>query len=106
MKKIEVIIRMSKVSDVITALSQVGYQSAVISEVEGREKGKEPDEKPPGKTSMDEPPTKRRLEIIAKDEDVKKIILVIREASRPKKIGDGNIFRHPLYDTIHIRSVK
>ena len=106
MKKIEVIIRMSKVSDVITALSQVGYQSAVISEVEGREKGKEPDKKPGGKTYMDEPPTQRRLEIIAKDEDVKKIIVAIREASKPKKIGDGNMFRHPLYDTIHISSIK
>jgi nitrogen regulatory protein PII len=55
---------------------------------------------------MDEPPTKRRLEIIVKDEDVKKIIIAIREASQPKKIGDGSVFRHPLYDTIHIRSVK
>jgi nitrogen regulatory protein PII len=106
MKKIEVIIRMSKVCDVITALSQVGYQSAEISDVEERERGKGPDENPQGKTYMDEPPTKRRLEIIVKDEDVKKIIIAIREASQPKKIGDGSVFRHPLYDTIHIRSVK
>jgi len=46
MKKIEVTIRMSKVSDVITALSQVGYQSAEISDVEERERGKGPDENP------------------------------------------------------------
>jgi nitrogen regulatory protein P-II 1 len=101
MKKIEASIHVHKIADVSEALKAAGFGGLSVSGVNGHtgptNRGKQGDEKSSAKAT---------IEILVADEDVEKVIMIIRESGRPKKIGDGKKLPHPLYDAIHIRSVK
>jgi len=96
MKKIEARIHVHKIADVSEALKAAGFGGPSVSGNNGRV-GQSQDEKSFAKAT---------IEIIVADEDVEKVIMIIRESGRPKKIGDGKKLPHPLYDAIHIHSVK
>jgi nitrogen regulatory protein P-II 1 len=104
MKKIEAIVRPEKAADVIKALDEIGHPGMMISEIEGygRQHGK--DDKVMGKKYHIDLITKTRIEIIVKDNDVKKISSAIREASFTGGIGDGKIFIYPVDDAVRLRT--
>jgi nitrogen regulatory protein P-II 1 len=104
MKRIEAILRTGKVSDVSAALKKVGYPGLMISEIEGHGKHKGIEEEVRGKAYKVELLTKARVEVVAKDGDVERIVSAIREAAQTGKIGDGKIFIHPVEDAIRIRT--
>ncbi len=104
MKRIEAIIRPAKVSDVCAALEKVGHPGVTISDVEGHGSQKGVDKKVRGKTYKVELLTKKRLEVIAKDNEADKIIKAIREAVFTGGIGDGKIFVSSMADAIRIRT--
>ncbi len=106
MKRVEAIIRTSKVNDVSAALRKVGYSGLMLSEIEGHGKHKGLEEQVRGKIYKVELMTKARLELIVKDEDVGKIVTAIREAAATGQIGDGKIFIHPVDDAIRIRTFE
>jgi nitrogen regulatory protein P-II 1 len=106
MKRIEAILRTGKMSDVSAALNKVGYPGLMISEIEGHGMHKGIEEEVRGKTYKVDLMTKARVEVVAKDEDVEKIVNAIREAAQTGKIGDGKIFIHPVENAIRIRTAE
>lgn len=106
MKKIEAIIRPAKVGDVCAALDRAGHPGIMITEIEGHGKQKGIEQEVRGKKYKVELMTKARIEIVAKDDDVEKIVKAIREAAITGKVGDGKIFIYPVADAVRIRTAE
>jgi nitrogen regulatory protein P-II 1 len=104
MKKIEAIIRPAKVGDVYAALAEVGCPGLTISEIEGQGKQKGVEQEFRGKKYRTELMTKAKVEIIANDEDVEKLVDAICAAALTEKAGDGKIFVYPIEEAIRIRT--
>lgn len=106
MKKIEAIIRREKFSDVDAALKKAGVGGLTIEEVSGR-----------GRTRLQTTIYMRgvwtqeeeyihhvKLEIIVKDEEVKKVVDAIMSAASTKDSGDGKIFVSTVNEVFDIGS--
>ena len=106
MKKIEAIIRPTKVGDVCDALNKVGHPGIMITEIEGHGKQKGIEQEFRGKTYKTELLTKAKLEVVVNDQDVGKITKAIREAAFTGKVGDGKIFIYPIDDAVRIRTTE
>ncbi len=104
MKKIEAIIRPAKVGDVYAALGAAGCPGLTISEVEGQGKQKGVEQEFRGKKYRTSLMTKAKIEIIANDEDVDRLVDAICEAALTGKEGDGKVFVSPVEDAIRIRT--
>lgn len=87
MKKIEAIIRPTKVGDVCDALNKVGHPGLMITEIEGHGKQKGIEQEFRGKTYKTEFVTKVKIELVVKDGDVDKTIKAIRESALTGKVG-------------------
>jgi nitrogen regulatory protein P-II 1 len=59
-----------------------------------------------GKTYNVEFITKTKIDIVAKDADVTKIVQAIREAAYTGEVGDGKIFISSIDDAIRIRTAE
>ena len=77
MKKIEAIIRPSKVGDVCDILEKIGHPGIMLSELEGHGKQKGIKQEVRGKTYKVDLLTKARLEVIVKDSDLAKTVKAI-----------------------------
>jgi len=104
MKKIEAIIRPAKVGDVYAALSGAGCPGFTISEIEGQGRQKGVEQEFRGKKHRTSLTTKARIEIVANDEDVDRLVGVICEAALTGEAGDGKISVYPVEDVIRIRT--
>ncbi len=104
MKRIEAIIRPAMVGDVCDALDKVGHPGVTISDVEGHGNQKGVDKQVRGRTYKVDLLTKKRVEVIAKDNEADKIIKAIRDAVFTGEIGDGKIFISSMSDAIRIRT--
>ena len=104
MKKIEAVIRPTKVGDVLAALNKAGHPGVMITEIEGHGKQKGIEQEFRGKTYKTELLTKAKIEIVANDTDVEKIAKAIREAALTGKVGEGKIFISAIEDTVRIRT--
>jgi nitrogen regulatory protein P-II 1 len=106
MKRIEAIVRPSKVRDVCTALEEVGHPGIMITEIEGH--GKQPvgEQRWRGKTYKVDLLTKTRVELIVKDCECDGIIKAIIAVACTGKVGDGKIFIHPVDDAVRIRTAE
>ncbi len=104
MKRIEAIIRRTKVSDVCAALINAGHPGVTISAVEGSgdEKGWENHVR--GAVYKMNILTRSRVEVVVKDEDADKVIMAIRDAALTGEVGDGKIFIHDMANAIRIRT--
>ncbi len=92
------------VGDVCDALDKVGHPGVTISDVEGHGIQKGVDKQVRGRTYKVELLTKKRVEVIAKDNEADKIIRAIRDAVFTGEIGDGKIFVSSMADAIRIRT--
>jgi nitrogen regulatory protein P-II 1 len=104
MKKIEAIIRPTKLDDVYVALNSVGCPGLMVSEIEGQGKQKGVVQEFRGKEYRTELLTKAKLEIVANDEDVDRICDAISKSALTGKEGDGRIFISNIEETIRIRT--
>ena len=104
MKKIEAIIRPAKVGDVYAALGNAGCPGLTVSEIEGQGTQKGVEQEFRGKKYRTPLMTKAKIEIIANDEDVDRLVDVICEAALTGKAGDGKILVSPVEDVIRIRT--
>ena len=104
MKRIEAIIRPTKVSEVCAALEKAGHSGVTISAVEGRGNQKAWVNQIRGVTQAVSLLSKARVEVVVKDEDADKIIKAIRDAALTGEVGDGKIFIHDMADVIRIRT--
>lgn len=104
MKKIEAIIRPTKVGDVYDALDTAGFPGLMITEIEGhgRQKGLEREFR--GKKYKVPLVTKAKIDIVADDEDVDRIVKTICGAAFTGEAGDGRIFVYTIEDTVQVRT--
>jgi len=104
MKKIEAIVRPTKLKEVCDVLEKVGYPGLMITEIQGHGKQKGLTQQWRGKEYKVELLPKMKIEVVAKDQDVEVIVKAIIKAVYTGEIGDGKIFISPIEDTIRIRT--
>ncbi|HIH87353.1 MAG TPA: P-II family nitrogen regulator [Methanosarcinales archaeon] len=104
MKKIEAIIRPMKLEDVKTALSDAGFVSITVSEVKGRGQQKGLVQQWRGREYCVDLLPKTRIEIVLLEQDVDRVINIIRDAAATGNIGDGKIFVIPIETAMRIRT--
>jgi nitrogen regulatory protein PII len=104
MKKIEAIIKPFKLDEVKDALNTIGVQGITVTEVKGFGRQKGHTELYRGAEYVVDFLPKVKLEIIAADNLVAKIIETIETAAKTGRIGDGTIFIIPVEDVIRIRT--
>ncbi|MFZ2071414.1 MAG: P-II family nitrogen regulator [Halobacteriota archaeon] len=104
MKKIEAIIRVEKLDEIREALKEIGYPGMTITRVEGHGQQKGLIEQFRGREFKVELLPKIKIEIVASDVDVDKIIKCIAERAYTGNIGDGKIFVLSVEDAIRVRT--
>jgi nitrogen regulatory protein P-II 1 len=103
-KKVEAIIKPSKLDDVKGALSEIGVQGMTVSEVRGFGRTGGKTEVYRGSAYVVDFVPKVMLTIIVKDQMVHQVLETVTAAARTGKIGDGKIFVTPIDDVIRIRT--
>lgn len=104
MKKIECIIRPEKLEEVKDALDKCGVRGLTVTQVMGCGQQKGYTEVYRGVELNINLLPKIRIEIVAKDSDVDKIVETVIKAARSGKIGDGKIFVYGIDEAIRIRT--
>lgn len=114
LKEIIAIIRPKKVTATKSALEEAGFPSMTATLVLGRGRQRgiasemtfevEPELLSKGRTSGMRYIPKRLLNIIVRDEDVKKVVDTIIKANQTAHIGDGKIFVLPIENAIRVRT--
>lgn len=104
MKKLEFIIRPSKLEVVTDALSSFGVKGITVTHVigSGLQKGKT--EFYRGSSYHINFLPKVKLEIVIEDEAVEEAIKIIRSQAVTGEIGDGKIFVYPIENAVRIRT--
>lgn len=106
MKKIEAIIRPTKLDEVRRALEEAGCPGITVTEVEGHGKQKGMVQQWRGKEYKVALLSKIKVEVVLKDGDVKRIVKAITDAAKTGDIGDGKIFISPVEDAVRIRTAE
>jgi nitrogen regulatory protein P-II 1 len=104
MKKIEAVIKPFKLDEVKDALNAIGIQGITVTEVKGFGRQKGHTELYRGAEYVVDFLPKVKLEVIAADTLVPKIIETIEAAAKTGRIGDGKIFVTPVEEVIRIRT--
>jgi len=104
MKKIEAIIRPFKLDDVKEALSEIGVRGMTITEVKGYGRQKGHTELYRGAEYKIDFLPKIKIEIVAPDNMVDKIVSTIIKAAKTGLVGDGKIFIYPVEEVIRVRT--
>lgn len=104
MKKIEAIIRPFKLDDVKEALAEIGVRGMTITEVKGYGRQKGHTELYRGAEYKIDFLPKIKIEIVAPDNMVDKIVSTIIKAAKTGQVGDGKIFIYPVEEVIRVRT--
>jgi len=104
MIKIEAVIRPQRLDEVKTALDDLGVTGMTVTEVRGSGKQKGYTQHYRGAEYTVNLIQKLKLEIVAADSEVDRIVDAISTAARTGEIGDGKIFLSPVLDAIRIRT--
>ncbi|MCS4488733.1 P-II family nitrogen regulator [Streptococcus sciuri] len=105
MKKIEAIIRSDKLEDLKEAMTKKGIaRGMTVSQVLGYGNQKGFAEYVRGQKVIPTLLAKVKVEVVTKDNDVEKIVDLVREAVQTGDVGDGKIFILPIDDVIRIRT--
>ena len=104
MKKIEAIIRPEKLDILRLELEKVGYPGMMVTKIEGHGKQMGVTHQFRGQEYKTYFLPKVRIEIVAVDNQVKKLVDAIVEVCRSKAVGDGKIFITAIDEAIRIRT--
>ena len=104
MKKIEAIIRHFKLEDVKGAITEVGVHGMTVTEVRGFGRQKGHKETYRGAEYIVDFMPKVKLEVVAPDDDVDKVVEAIVRAARTGQVGDGKIFVSNIDRVVRIRT--
>ncbi len=104
MKKIEAVIKPFKLDEVKDALNAIGIQGITVTEVKGFGRQKGHTELYRGAEYVVDFLPKVKIEIIAADNLVTKIIETIEKTAKTGRIGDGKIFVTPVEEVVRIRT--
>ncbi len=104
MKKIEIIIRPSKLEDVKQQLSAIGIHGMNYTEIRGFGRQRGHTEVYRGSTYEVDCLPKIKLDIVIHDEALDKVLAAVTAAARTGNIGDGKIFIYDVLDAMRIRT--
>jgi nitrogen regulatory protein P-II 1 len=104
MKKIEAMIKPSKVEDVKDSLTRMGIQGMTVTEVKGFGRQRGHTELYRGTEHEVVFLDKAKIEVVVPDELAQGAVEAIQEAARTGFHGDGKILVYPLEDIIRIRT--
>ena len=104
MKKVEAIIRPTKVEDIKNALEKAGYVSLTITEVKGRGQQKGIKQVWRGREYFVDILPKVKVELVVKDENADEVVGVIQQSAKTGSFGDGKIFVTPVEKVVRIRT--
>ncbi len=104
MKKIEAIIRPSKLEELKTALTAINVRGMTVYEVLGRGLQKELKQYYRGKEHVVDLFQKVKVEIVCIDDSVNEIVSIIQTVCQTGQVGDGKIFIIPVERSIRISS--
>jgi nitrogen regulatory protein P-II 1 len=104
MKKIEAIVRPTKVEDVKDGLTAIGVQGMTVSEAKGFGRQKGHTEHYRGAEYEVLFVSKAKIEIVVADDILDKAVAIIQEKAKTGVFGDGKIFVSSLEDVIRIRT--
>jgi len=104
MKKIEAIIREDMFNFIKSALEEKGFIGMTVSDVIGRGQQKGVSLKWRAGEYRIEFLPKKKIEIVAEDNDVQIVIDIICKKGRTGAVGDGKIFIIPVEEVIRVRT--
>ncbi len=104
MQKVEAIIKPFKLDEVKEALNAIGVQGITVSEVKGFGRQKGHTELYRGAEYVVDFLPKIKLEVVAADDLVPKVVAAIQTAANTGRIGDGKIFVLPVIEAVRIRT--
>jgi len=104
MKMVVAVVRPERFEKVLEELENEGYIALTATEVKGRGEQKGIKLQFRGRTMEVDLLDKVKVEIVANDNEVDRIIEIITNASRTGKIGDGRIFVIPVEKSVRIRT--
>jgi nitrogen regulatory protein P-II 1 len=104
MKRIEAIIRPSKLDEVKEALAEVGVKGMTVSEVKGFGRTGGRKEVYRGSAYIVDFLPKVKLEVVVSDDLVADSLSAIERAAKTGKIGDGKIFVYDVPEAVRIRT--
>jgi nitrogen regulatory protein P-II 1 len=104
MKKIEAIIRPTKLDEVKAALDDLGVVGMTVTDVRGYGAQRGHTEKYRGNTYVVNLLPKLKLEIVTRDESAEAVLEIIQEAAQTGEVGDGKIFVANVERAIRIRT--
>lgn len=104
MKKIEAIIRPSKLENLYEQLRNADFTGITVTEVRGYGTQKGHKEKYRGSEHNLEFVNKVKVELVCPDNKMEKAIRIIIDNNKTGKVGDGKIFIVPIENAIRIRT--
>ncbi|MDR2099869.1 MAG: P-II family nitrogen regulator [Campylobacteraceae bacterium] len=104
MKRIEAVIRPFKLDDVKEALNELEITGMTVTEVKGYGRQQGHSELYRGAEYVVDFLPKIKIELIVKDDIVKKTVDAIVKSARTGKVGDGKIFISDVVDIVRIRT--
>jgi len=104
MKRIEAIVRPSKLDEVKEALAAIGIQGMTVLEVKGFGRTGGRKEVYRGSAYVVDFVPKVRIEIVVADGQVAAILDAIEKSAKTGKIGDGKIFVTDVIEALRIRT--
>ena len=104
MKKIEAIIRPSRVDEVKDALNGIGVSGMTIAEVKGFGRQKGHKELYRGAEYIVDFVPKVRIELVVQDDFVAQAIDAIQNSARTGNLGDGKIFVLDVVEAVRVRT--
>ena len=104
MRLITAIVKPFKLEDVKESLRALNVHGMTVTEVRGFGRQRGHTEVYRGAEYTVEFLPKMRIEIVADDADVKRIVNAIVDAARTGKIGDGKVWSTPVDDLVRVRT--
>lgn len=104
MKKIEAVIRPTKMDEVKEALSDIGIAGMTVIDVRGYGRQRGRTEKYRGNTYVVNLLPKVKIEFVVPDDRADEVVEVVLEAARTGEIGDGKVFVSHVEESIRIRT--
>ena len=104
MKKVEAVVKPFKLDEVKDALSKIGLAGMTITEVKGFGRQRGHTEVYRGAEYTVEFVPKVRIEVLADDDEARRVADAIVEAARTGQIGDGKVWVSPVDSIIRVRT--
>ena len=104
MKKVEAIIKPFKLDEVKEALQELGVQGMTVIEAKGYGRQKGQTELYRGAEYVVDFLPKIKIEVVAPDDQLERVVEAIATAARTGRIGDGKIFVSDILDVMRIRT--